>query len=162
MLARHPEEGGDMSYDESETRECPFCKEEVKAGAVRCKHCHAAIATARPAHGGTCPYCKEAIHPEALRCKHCKANLDPRAARAGCEDCGGTGSAVGGRRVLPRDPGRRADLAGADASFPPDSTGGHCEGCPANHADTVEGQQIVWTLVSCDATQCMYEAQGIV
>jgi hypothetical protein len=22
-----------------ETRECPFCKEEIKAAAVRCKHC---------------------------------------------------------------------------------------------------------------------------
>ena len=24
-------------------RECPYCKEEVKEGAIRCKHCHASI-----------------------------------------------------------------------------------------------------------------------
>lgn len=27
-----------------ETRECPFCKEEIKSTAVRCRHCHADLA----------------------------------------------------------------------------------------------------------------------
>lgn len=58
-----------------ETRECPFCKEEIKAEALRCKHCHASVAVEEPTHGGICPFCKESIKAEALRCKHCKADL---------------------------------------------------------------------------------------
>jgi hypothetical protein len=57
------------------TRECPYCKETIRDDAVRCRHCQAAVAPARPAHGGTCPYCKETIKPDAVRCKHCQSNL---------------------------------------------------------------------------------------
>ena len=39
-----------MSEAEYVTRECPFCKEEVKAEAVRCKHCHATILPTEPGH----------------------------------------------------------------------------------------------------------------
>lgn len=59
------------------TRQCPFCKEEVKVGAVRCKHCQAAIPLEKPDHKGVCPFCKENINPEAIRCMHCKADLGP-------------------------------------------------------------------------------------
>jgi double zinc ribbon protein len=59
------------------TRQCPFCKEEVKVDAIRCKHCYATIPQVNPTHGGVCPFCKEDIHPEAIRCKHCKADLTP-------------------------------------------------------------------------------------
>jgi hypothetical protein len=60
---------------ESTSRECPYCKEEIKAAANKCKHCGSAIAPERPSHEGTCPYCKEQIQPEAIRCKHCKSDL---------------------------------------------------------------------------------------
>jgi hypothetical protein len=66
-----------MAVQESETRQCPFCKEEVKADAVRCKHCQAAIPLLKPEHQGICPFCKETINPEAIRCMHCGANLAP-------------------------------------------------------------------------------------
>jgi len=68
-----------MADVESKTQECPFCKEEVKAAAVRCKHCLADITAARPDHGGTCPLCQEKIKADAIRCKHCKAALVPGA-----------------------------------------------------------------------------------
>jgi hypothetical protein len=64
-----------MSPQQPESRECPFCKEEVKATAVRCRHCQAALVPTRPDHGGECPFCKEAINVEAIRCKHCLADL---------------------------------------------------------------------------------------
>lgn len=65
-----------MLEQASTTRQCPYCKEEVKADATRCKHCQAAISPQeKPSHQGICPFCKEEIHPEAIRCKHCKADL---------------------------------------------------------------------------------------
>ena len=36
-----------MSAQDSATRPCPYCKEEVKAAAVRCKHCQATIPAGR-------------------------------------------------------------------------------------------------------------------
>jgi hypothetical protein len=69
-----------MADEPAQTRECPYCKEEVKAEAARCKHCQAAIPPATPAHHGVCPYCKETINPEATRCKHCLSNLMPSGA----------------------------------------------------------------------------------
>jgi len=64
-----------MSEAEYVTRECPFCKEEVKAEAVRCKHCQATLVPTEAGHKGICPFCKESINPQAVRCRHCGANL---------------------------------------------------------------------------------------
>ena len=58
-----------------ENHTCPYCKEEIKVDAVKCKHCHSLLASTSPSHGGTCPYCKEEIQPEAIKCKHCKSSL---------------------------------------------------------------------------------------
>lgn len=64
-----------MPDADSDISACPFCKEEVKVGAIRCKHCYADIPPLRPDHGGVCPLCKEAINVDATRCMHCKADL---------------------------------------------------------------------------------------
>jgi predicted amidophosphoribosyltransferase len=53
--------------NESKSRECPYCKEDIKSKATKCKHCGSAITPERPFHEGTCPYCKEQIQPEAIR-----------------------------------------------------------------------------------------------
>jgi predicted amidophosphoribosyltransferase len=66
-----------MSDQKSAMRQCPFCKEEVKVDAIRCKHCQATILAEKPNHGGICPFCKEQINPNAIRCMHCKVNLAP-------------------------------------------------------------------------------------
>jgi predicted amidophosphoribosyltransferase len=63
-----------MDSEKSEAA-CPFCREGIKAGAVRCRHCQADIPP-KPAHGGVCPFCEEGIHAEAIRCLHCKSDLE--------------------------------------------------------------------------------------
>ena len=76
-----------MADQDASTRECPFCKEEVKLDAIRCKHCQAAIPAATPGHLGVCPFCKENIKPEAIRCMHCKADLATAERHTCCEGC---------------------------------------------------------------------------
>jgi hypothetical protein len=63
--------------DNATGRPCPYCKEDIKADAIKCKHCWSAVAPDKPAHAGICPFCKEDIKPDAIRCKHCKADLRP-------------------------------------------------------------------------------------
>ena len=77
---------------EASTKECEFCKEEIKADAIRCKHCGSAIDSPGPTHGGTCPYCKEEINPDAVKCKWCGSTVAEATQTAfgyGC-GCGGT------------------------------------------------------------------------
>jgi len=71
-----------------ETVECPFCRETVKAGAIKCKHCGSALPQARSGHEGICPFCREEIHPEAVKCKHCRSMLDEIGSMA-AQDAGG-------------------------------------------------------------------------
>ena len=69
---------------------CPSCKEELKAGAVKCKHCHSKLALEHPEHKGICPFCKEEVNPEAIKCKHCKSQIggstDTAKQSCGCSD----------------------------------------------------------------------------
>jgi hypothetical protein len=55
---------------------CPFCKEEVKEAAIKCKHCNSSLPS-KPRHGGTCPFCAERINSEAVKCRYCKSILLP-------------------------------------------------------------------------------------
>lgn len=56
-------------------RSCPYCKEDIKPDATKCKYCRSKLSPTKPPHDGTCPYCKEEIHKEAIKCKHCHSNL---------------------------------------------------------------------------------------
>jgi len=64
-----------MTNNGNKTRDCPYCKEAILSGAIKCKHCGSSVAAEAPAHKGVCPYCKEKINPEAVKCKHCKSML---------------------------------------------------------------------------------------
>lgn len=74
--------------DGDDTRECPYCKEQVKKEALVCKHCRSRLTPSDPGHGGTCPFCKETIDPEAVRCKHCQSDLSQRTQAPGRGGCG--------------------------------------------------------------------------
>ncbi len=94
-----------MAKEAVETATCPFCKEEILAGALLCKHCGSRLGPEKLQHGGTCPYCKEQIHPEATRCKHCRSDLAStereRGAGGGGGGCGcGGGGGQGPTRQL--------------------------------------------------------------
>ena len=72
---------------DQETRECPFCKEEINAEAIKCKHCRSSVTPKAPSHGGICPYCKEEIKPDAIKCKHCGTMVGNSVESAGCAGC---------------------------------------------------------------------------
>src|SRR5690606_7020651 len=63
--------------DVSTERECPFCKESIKAAAVICHYCQSGITPAGPNHGGICPYCAESVKEDAIKCRHCKSMIGP-------------------------------------------------------------------------------------
>lgn len=65
----------DKTSASKETKECPFCKEDILSGAIKCRYCGSIIQQVGPTHGGTCPFCKESIKPEALRCRYCHSTL---------------------------------------------------------------------------------------
>lgn len=66
-------------------KECPYCKEEIKTEAVKCKHCHSQLSPEQPDHDGTCPFCKEDINLGVIKCKYCKSNLSDSTV---VRDCG--------------------------------------------------------------------------
>ena len=96
-----------MADEQLETTQCPYCKEDIRAGAVLCKHCGSRLGAPVPEHGGVCPYCKEAIHPEATRCKHCGSNLER-------DESGGCGCSPSG----PRRPAGPRSLAIRGGTYP--------------------------------------------
>jgi hypothetical protein len=73
-----------MQSDNS-IRQCPYCKEQIKGDANKCKHCGSMLPAQDPSHGGICPYCKEGILDDAIKCKHCKSLLTFQG-EIGCDD----------------------------------------------------------------------------
>jgi hypothetical protein len=141
-----------MPDADAETRACPFCKEEVKTAAIRCKHCLSDIPPTTPDHGGVCPFCKEAINAEALRCMHCRANLVPTVPVV-------TARARRPLRITTRQVPDRVRLGRGDLPDPPaaraDRAGG---GCPDYISTPYGTYHLVDSGVSADGwNYCGYE-----
>jgi hypothetical protein len=110
------------------TRACPFCKEEIKADAVVCKHCRSAIPPEKPPHGGTCPYCKETIHKEAIKCNHCGSTVGQVA------DCGCSPHEARMQPAASRAANATGDLQGASANPTAMAAQTSCGPCQAHYA----------------------------
>jgi hypothetical protein len=78
---------------EVDTQVCPYCKEEIRSGAIKCKHCSSVLRPQTPTHEGVCPYCKESINADAVKCKHCHSFVGPRGYTKAC-GCGRPGEAL--------------------------------------------------------------------
>lgn len=87
---------------DTQTRECPYCKETIRGDAVKCRYCGSRITPNTADHEGVCPFCKEDIKPGATICRYCHSRLgsatadEPmsanRAVQRGCGcGCGGGG-----------------------------------------------------------------------
>jgi len=61
-----------------EKNNCPYCKELIIKGAIKCKHCGSMLNTATNAKQimVSCPFCKEEIEEGAAICKHCDSKVD--------------------------------------------------------------------------------------
>src|SRR5262249_45713735 len=96
--------------DETQERECPFCKETIKAAALKCRFCGSRLGSPTlPDHKGICPFCKEEIKPGAVKCYHCHSYLGKlaevraravrrRSSMQGC-GCGGNERGISPRLV---------------------------------------------------------------
>ena len=150
---------------ERSTTECPYCKEEIIAGAVKCKHCGSRIRDDSPTHAGTCPFCKEQIHPEAVKCKHCGSMLISASEGANpdgcdCRDKSDAGMPMGSRGM----PMGSGGVSMASTSTFARSAGGRpgggsrglfdckieCEWCTI----CIIGTNICWTDLCCTLSDC--------
>ena len=145
-----------MSDHDVDLRPCPFCRQDVKPDAIRCKHCLADIPATTPDHQGTCPFCKEDIDPEATRCMHCKANLDsawrqilyPRRPMSRGTRRGATGAPL----MLRRADRTRADVGESDPTRAPTRAAAD-PGCNDYDIDDAG----TWCFVESSEHYCIYE-----
>lgn len=62
------------------TKQCPYCGEEININAKKCKYCGEFL-TENEARTKACPFCGEEILASAIKCKHCGEWTDSRASQ---------------------------------------------------------------------------------
>jgi len=98
---------------------CPYCKEEIKPDAIKCKHCSSFLKDEKKSHDGICPYCKEEIKPDAIKCKHCKSSLEENSkseSKCGCNEANDT-SRISPLLLRPRQEGWKNSLCYAGCYY---------------------------------------------
>jgi hypothetical protein len=145
-----------VSTSGTATRQCDYCKEDIKVDAVRCKHCQATLILAAPTHGGACPYCKEAIMVDAVRCKHCKANLAPGAVFGPEHEGLAAPLRAGSIHLVVPHRAKPSAMGSSDSASVTAAT------CPQSMTLNIGGQIYVLVLIEETATTCVYENQGLV
>lgn len=79
-----------------QTKECPFCGEEININAIKCKHCGEFLNEEQKQHvivqsTKECPYCGEEININAVKCKHCGEYLNNITGSSNSTRCNSSG-----------------------------------------------------------------------
>lgn len=57
------------------TKNCPFCAEEIKAEAIKCKHCSESLVRRTTKGANACPKCSKEFDDTWKVCLHCGVPL---------------------------------------------------------------------------------------
>jgi len=68
-----PEEEFNESLKKGPAKKCPFCAEEIREEAIKCKHCGEMLQK-------KCPFCAELTTTTIGKCEHCNSDLDRKRA----------------------------------------------------------------------------------
>ena len=66
-----------MNEQPNQSKDCPFCGEQINVKAIKCKHCHSMLNEQSAVSGATkdCPLCGEKIAASDTKCSHCESDL---------------------------------------------------------------------------------------
>ena len=61
--------------EQIETKDCPYCGEQINAKAIKCKHCQSMLNSNESKATKECPSCAEVVNASDTKCVHCQSDL---------------------------------------------------------------------------------------